>query len=184
MIGLLCWWFIICSFSFISNRSERIQKAAATTSTSSSSSGVLSRSNCTKEGSGGGSGNYDFPFDRFTLCLQEYRRIEQFLGNSRDLRQRRSLLLLTRSFDLWSVDDLVQSHEFQYQYEDLLSIRLKFQRSFKKYESSLDQYQQYLTQHAETLQQISDFRSKYTKVCYLSWSSHLTILFLICILLV
>lgn len=62
------------------------------------------------------------------------------------------------------VDELLQNQDFKYQYDDLLSIRLKFQRSYKKYENSLEQYYQYLTQYADLLQQISDFREKYCQV--------------------
>lgn len=62
------------------------------------------------------------------------------------------------------VDELLQNQDFKYQYDDLLSIRLKFQRSYNKYENSLEQYYQYLTQYADVLQQISDFREKYCQV--------------------
>lgn len=77
------------------------------------------------------------------------------------------LIAFYRSFT-WEIvpwiDELIANKIFQSEYEDLLSLRLKFQRKLEKYEGSLDRYYDGLVQCLEVLQRLEEFQQDYCQV--------------------
>ncbi len=59
---------------------------------------------------------------------------------------------------------MISTKEFQHQYEELNNIRLRFQRSFKKYEILLQNYSMYLMKYQAILQRVHDFKEVYKHV--------------------
>jgi hypothetical protein len=108
-----------------------------------------------------------FPIERFCKCLEEFKKRQTFLGKKLLFVLFLSLLFclpLALSLSFHSLDETIYSPEFQFHYDDLLSVRLKFQRSFRKYEGTLDLYFTYLKQYQHLFQQLYDFRQKYQQV--------------------
>jgi hypothetical protein len=102
--------------------------------------------------------------DRFWQCLQEFKKRQRFLGLKSLASFPTIFLFVISPFLIVSIDETIYSQEFQFHYDDLLSVRLKYQRSFRKYEGTLDLYFTYLKQYQLLFQQLHDFKYKYQQV--------------------